>query len=128
MGFVPAVEVSEDGAAEDGEDGALFGAFGFPEGVGGGVCAPGEDGEGVLELGGVHAFVAVPEEDHFFEGTDAYGVDEGDFELGSAGFPFLDLARDEDVEGELAGHEFLFAGVLRSGFEVFRCFASVCGC
>lgn len=54
--------------------------------------------------------MAVPEEDHFFDGVDADGVDEGYFAFFGAGFPFGDLAADEDVEGELACHEAFLAG------------------
>lgn len=72
--------------------------------------------------------MSVPEVDHFFDRTDSYGVYEVDVPCFRAVFPFLDLAVDEDVEGELARHETLFAGVFGDLAEVLDCFGGVFGC
>ena len=52
-----------------------------------------------------------PEINHFLDRGDADGVDELDVPVPGASFPFRQFARDEDVEGQFAGHEAFLARV-----------------
>lgn len=60
----------------------------------------------------------VPEVGHLFDGVDADGVDEVDVPFFGAGLPFRQFAADEDVEGQLAGHEAFLPRVLGHLAEV----------
>ncbi len=67
----------------------------------------------------------VPEVGHFLDRVDADGVDEVDVPVPSAGFPLGQLAADEGVEGELAGHDAFLARVLGHLAEVGGGFGGV---
>ncbi len=108
-------------------DGSFVERFADPGRVAGRVRRPSERGQRSVQVRFRHAFVAVPEIDHFLDGRDADCVDEGCRPVFGAGFPLLDLAADEDVEGELAGHEAFLARVFGHFAEVFDCEVGVVG-